>query len=151
MKIEKEWVKYITEMNIICKKFNETVNRKMASEVSIDTLKKWISDNISKDLWLKDYEEFLKEQNGFEFDGLIFYGTSDYESNLISENEAWDFNGESFGHKYLFLGDADISWYVYDICEMSFAELDKPSGDLIEIFKDFDSMLLSALKTRIQI
>lgn len=39
MKIEKEWVKYITEINIICKKYNETVNRNIASEVSIDTLK----------------------------------------------------------------------------------------------------------------
>ncbi|MDB2139289.1 MAG: YrhA family protein [Clostridium butyricum] len=151
MKIEKEWVKYIAEINIICKKYNETVNRNIASEVSIDTLKKWVFDNISKDLWLNDYEEFLKVQNGFKFEGLIFYGASDYESNLISENEAWDFNGESFGHKYLFLGDADISWYVYDICEMSFAELDKPSGDSIERFKDFDCMLLSALKTKIQI
>ena len=48
MKIEKEWVKYITEINIICKKYNETVNRNIASEVSIDTLKKWVFDNISK-------------------------------------------------------------------------------------------------------
>jgi len=119
MNIQKEWVKYITEINKICKKFNDNINKSIVSEISIDTLKKWVSDNISKDLWLKDYEEFLKVQNGFEFDGIIFYGTTDYESNLISENEAWDFNGESFGHKYLFLGDADISWYVYDICEMS--------------------------------
>jgi len=151
MNIQKEWVKYITEINKICKKFNDTINKSIVSEISIDTLKKWVSDNISKDLWLKDYEEFLKVQNGFEFDGLIFYGTTDYENNLISENEAWDFQGESFGHKYLFLGDDDISWYVYDISEMCFAELDKPSGDLIERFKDFDSMLLSALKTKIQI
>lgn len=148
---QKEWIKYIIEMNTICQKFNETIHRNIASESSIDILKKWISDNISKDLWLKDYEEFLKIQNGFEFDGLIFYGTTDYENNLVSENEAWDWQGESFEHKYLFLGDADISWYVYNISEDCFAELDKPSGDLIRTFEDFDNMLLSALQTRIQV
>lgn len=148
---QKEWIKYIIEINTICQKFNETIHRNIASESSIDILKKWISDNISKDLWLKDYEEFLKIQNGFEFDGLIFYGTTDYENNLVSENEAWDWQGESFEHKYLFLGDADISWYVYNISEDCFEELDKPSGDLIRTFEDFDNMLLSALQTRIQI
>lgn len=148
---QKEWIKYIMEIDNVCKKYNETIKRNVASEYSIDILKKWVSDNVSKNLWVKDYEEFLKIQNGFEFDGLIFYGTTDFENDLIDMNKTWDWQGESFDHRYLFLGDADISWFVYDIRENSFAELDKPSGELIETFNDFDNMLLSAIQTRVNI
>ncbi len=146
MEYEKEWVKYIDQIKIIRERRNKNIEKKVPSEHSINILKKWVSENIAENLWLEDYEKFLMIQNGFEFNGLIFYGTEDYKNNLISENEAWDWNGESFEHEYLFLGDADISWYVFDIKDNSFAELDKPSGDLIQKFSDFDSMLTYALQ-----
>lgn len=146
----KEWIKYIIKINDICKKYDDNIKRKEASEDSIDILRRWVSEHVSKNLWLEDYEAFLRIQNGFEFDGLIFYGTTDYENNLIDMNQTWDWQGEFFEHRYLFLGDADISWYVYDNKEYIFAELDKPSGELIKTFMDFDNMLLLALRARIQ-
>ena len=91
----------------------------------------------------------MKIQNGFEFDGLIFYGTTDFENDLIDMNETWDWKGDSFEHRYLFLGDSDISWYVFDIRENCFELLDKPSGEIIKIYNDCDTMLLSAIQTRV--
>ena len=93
----------IEKFEIEVKKYNDTIKRNVATEFSINTLKKWISENVHKNLWL--------------YDGLIFYGTTDYENNLVSQNEIWNCNGESFEHGYLFLGDADISWYINDITE----------------------------------
>lgn len=140
-----------TGEHVFRERHNKNFERNIASENSINILKRWVSENIAQDIWLEDYEKFLKVQNGFEFNGVTFYGMTDCENNLISKNEAWDWQGESFEHRYLFLGDTDISWYVFDIKEYCFEELYKPSGDLMQKFKDFDNMLQSALQSRRQI
>ncbi|MDA1524531.1 YrhA family protein [Bacillus cereus] len=45
----------------------------------------------------------------------------------------------------MFFGDSDIAWYCYNVSKKKFVELDKPSGEHMETFCDFDAMLKSAL------
>ena len=72
--------------------------------------------------------------NGFEWNGFILYGV-DQEffdnpsyavSGLIEQNEIW-YEVES-QRAYLFLGESNISWYVYEIASGRYMELDNPSG-----------------------
>lgn len=47
-------------------------------------------------------------------------------------------NGKS---SIFFLGEGDISWYVYDLKSKKYCELDNPSGEVSEEFSDFEAML----------
>lgn len=40
----------------------------------------------------------------------------------------------------MFLGESDISWYVYDISTEKYYELDNPSGSVMEEFNSFEYM-----------
>ena len=96
----------------------------------------------------EEYAEILKVVNGLEFNGFIIYGV---DSNiiasqqnqriygLIENNKIWYEN--EWQKKYIFLGESNISWYVYDLSFHKYLELDKPSGNQVEIFENIDSML----------
>ncbi|MCY8232239.1 YrhA family protein [Priestia endophytica] len=101
----------------------------------------------------KQYLNFLHIVNGLQFNGLNIYGVdkglSDIKSEesiegIIEMNELWHENAEM--KKYIFFGDADISWYCYDMDENMYMELDKPSGTIVSSFDDFDFMLKNALE-----
>ncbi len=68
------------------------------------------------------------------------YANKYNESNLV-----W-WNNDNL-KKFIFFADADISWYCYDSIENYFCELDKPSGELVEKFIDYNQMMDSALQT----
>ena len=53
--------------------------------------------------------------------------------------------------KYIFLGENNISWYVYDIKLNTYFELDNPSGMEINKFINFKDMLKSFLLDAIYI
>lgn len=48
--------------------------------------------------------------------------------------------------KYLFFGDGDISWYVWDSEIDEFQELDKPSGAVYEVYDNLNDMLIATLE-----
>lgn len=86
----------------------------------------------------------LKVVNGLEFNGFILYGLDQYllqdklnqsVYGFIEYNKIWHEN--SWQKKYLFIGESNISWYVYDFGKLKYFELDNPSG---EIIKSFDSI-----------
>lgn len=94
-----------------------------------------------------EYAQLLKTINGFEFNGHILYGVDEdllkvppnqNINGFIDMNETWKDNGFD---DYLFIGQHDISWFVYSVSEGSFLELDLPSGDKLVNFTDFDSLL----------
>ena len=58
---------------------------------------------------------------------------------LISINQIWYENEDQ--KKYLFLGESNISWYVYDTNIEQYIELDNPSGREMVEFEKFDEML----------
>lgn len=40
-----------------------------------------------------------------------------------------------------FLGESNISWYVYDLTSHKYIELDNPSGNRVEIFDNIETMV----------
>lgn len=99
------------------------------------------------------YLEFLKYMNGIEFDGFIIFSidkdiidnnTNQQVEGIINFNEILYEN--EFNKDYIFLADSDISWYVYNIKNKNFNILDKPSGELMETYEDFYSMLDNVLE-----
>lgn len=95
-----------------------------------------------------EYGDFLKKVNGLEFNGFILYGiddvflekkTNQHINGLISFNQIWYENEDQ--KKYLFLGESNISWYVYDTNNERYIELDNPSGREMVVFKELDKML----------
>ena len=86
--------------------------------------------------------------NGFEWNGFILYGVDqgsfptapEYSVyGLIEQNEVW-YEVES-QRAYLFLGESNISWYVYEIATGRYLELDNPSGNEVEVFDSCAEML----------
>lgn len=88
-----------------------------------------------------EYLKILEVVNGIEFNGFILYGIDeellDGNQNqsiygMIEYNKIWYEN--DWQKKYLFLGESDISWFVYDLEECQYRELDNPSGRESEAF-----------------
>ncbi|WP_271005175.1 YrhA family protein [Listeria seeligeri] len=84
-----------------------------------------------------------------EFNGIYLYGIDpdDNYLDIIENNEIWHEVEEN--KKYLFLGDGNISWYVWDSEIDEFQVLDKPSGEVMETFESCNTMLIEALQTAI--
>lgn len=118
-----------------------------ASDKDIHSLKEWISSNVRKNLWISEYGDFLEKVNGLEFNGLVIYNANpdDENNGFIEANEIWRDN--EWDNNYLFFGDSNISWYCMDIEKHVFLELDKPSGDIIEEYNNFDEMIKEAIKS----
>lgn len=96
----------------------------------------------------KNYLEILEIVNGLEFNGFIIYGIDAYLlegipqqkiNGFIENNKLWYEN--EWQRKYFFLGDSNISWYVYDKEILKYHELSKPSGTIVHTYDDLDSLL----------
>lgn len=94
------------------------------------------------------YLEVLKFINGLEFNGFILYGIDEYLSDFkphqtvngfIECNKVWYEN--EWQKKYIFLGESSVAWYVYDLEERKYYELDNPSGSLMEEFDNPEDLL----------
>lgn len=144
--------------------FKKIVNEKKMYEEEInlgatkEEVEKFISEvrkEIDKKI-PKEYLNIIERVNGIEFNGFILYGIDEYllENEpkqhiygLTGLNKIWYENEEQ--KQYLFLGESNISWYVYRCDYRSFVELDNPSGREINKFFKFEDMfeklLLDAL------
>lgn len=96
----------------------------------------------------EEYFNFLKYINGFEFNGCMLFGADqefltmspqeDFQG-LIEENEEWFFDKDI--KDSIYLGDTGLSWYVYNIEEGYYEELDCPSSSLNKRYKDLYEMI----------
>lgn len=50
---------------------------------------------------------------------------------------AWKWGAKTI----FFLGESDISWFVYDLIKAQYYELDNPSGEEVEVFDDVESLV----------
>ena len=125
--------------------YDEEVNLG-ASKEEIDKLIVEAKEKLSVEI-PKEYLDILSKVNGIEFNGFILYGVDKYllehEMNqsiygLVDSNKIWYENEEQ--KKYLFLGESNISWYVYEYKNKIFIELDNPSGREINKFNSFYEM-----------
>lgn len=99
-----------------------------------------------------DYANILELVNGLEFNGFILYGIDQILlskqpnqsiNGLIEYNKIWYEN--EWQKKYIFIGESNISWYVYDFAECKYAELDNPSGRENEVFSSLEDMVEKVL------
>ena len=95
-----------------------------------------------------DYIRVLQTVNGIEFNGFILYGIDQHlleeppnqsVNGLIESNRVWHEN--EWQNTYVFLGESSISWYVYDVSDGEYYELDSPSGRKIEKFQNLDNLI----------
>lgn len=95
-----------------------------------------------------DYKKILGIVNGLEFNGFILYGI---DQHLLSEQPNQSINGlieynkiwyeNEWQKNYIFIGESNISWYVYDLAECKYVELDNPSGRENEVFSSLECMI----------
>ncbi len=145
---------YIEEINLLIKemdKYGDKINDGVLEKdlkLFVDIFEKNFSVILPN-----DYLDFLKNFNGIEFNGFIIYGvdkdllsitTHNHINGLIEFNTI--FYENEYQKKYIFLGENNISWYVYDIKLDIYFELDNPSGTKINEFSNFKDMLKSFIE-----
>lgn len=127
------------------KMYDEEVNPG-ASKEEIGKLIAEASEKLNVEI-PKEYLDIISKINGIEFNGFILYGVDEdllkHEINqsiygLVHSNQIWYENEEQ--KKYLFLGESNISWYVYEYKNKCFIELDNPSGRESNKFNSFYEM-----------
>lgn len=145
------WKDYLDKIRSINKEYNSSMNPGCSEEL-IAKFEQAASDYLGSNL-PDGYKEFLKEVNGLEFNGFIFFGVDDFVSEFdgINENTGLiDCNQELYESErqlqYLFFVDSDISWYAYDFKKEVYVLLDKPSGEEEEQYETFSDMLDHALE-----
>ena len=116
--------------------------------VSAEALRSW-ADRVEEALGVRpprEVLEVLRCANGLEWNGFILYGVDrdslpvSYQvSGLVEQNEIW-YEVES-QRAYLFLGESNISWYVYAIADGRYLELDNPSGREMGAFSSWGALL----------
>lgn len=118
-----------------------------ANEEEIEIFFKEVKNEIKVDL-PNEYVKILRAVNGLEFNGFILYGIDQYLLNrkqnqsingLIEYNKIWYEN--EWQKKYIFIGESNISWYVYDLAKCKYVELDNPSGRENEVFFSLECMV----------
>ncbi|WP_337134402.1 YrhA family protein [Priestia megaterium] len=144
------WRDQVSQISQLEEKWNKKLNLP-SSEKELSSFCKYVEGKFGEEVLPQEYCEFLKTVNGIEFNGLIIYGMDpDFlEAKPINEvesfldaNETWKLIMDE--DKLIFFGDSDIAWYCYNVSKKCFVELDKPSGEHMETFEDFNTMLKSA-------
>lgn len=118
-----------------------------ATEEEIEIFFKEAKAELNVDLPY-DYAKILELVNGLEFNGFILYGI---DQNLLSKHPNQSINGlieynkiwyeNEWQKKYIFIGESNISWYVYDFAKCKYVELDNPSGRENEVFFSLECMV----------
>lgn len=97
-----------------------------------------------------DYLDFFRHINGFEYNGFVLYQIDEHlikdtpihqhVDGFIDTNQIWyetEANKES-----IFIGDSNISFWVYSFREKMYYELDKPVTDnIINKFENINELL----------
>ncbi|PEO56417.1 YrhA family protein [Bacillus wiedmannii] len=145
------WREKIRHISKIREKRNRKLNLPI-NEKELSKFRKSVVEKFGEDVLPQQYYEFLQTVNGIEFNGLIIYGIDqsflDFKpinqvDSFFDANEIWESIKDE--DELIFFGDSDIAWYCYNVSKKKFVELDKPSGEHMETFCDFDTMLKSAL------
>jgi hypothetical protein len=101
----------------------------------------------------KGYIDFLREANGFAWNGIEFYGTfkvkdgSFFLIDLISANEHHLYH-DGF-EDCLMIGRSDEDIFIYNTSNKLYEVLDRTGWDVMEEFKTFNSMFLDIVALRI--
>lgn len=140
------WQEKLNELEQEKKLYGEGINHG-ATDEEIKIFAKRIAVELNVIL-PEEYMQILETINGIEFNGFIFYGIDEkmlteppvqHINGLLECNKIWYEN--EWQKQYLFLGESNISWYVYDLSKKKYYELDNPSGNKSEEFSDIYYLL----------
>lgn len=112
---------YQVELNIvnnIKKEYDETLSLP-ADEFEIKRISKVFCEVFNIDV-PQAYLEFLRQCNGFEFNGCIIYSSQ----NLIENQLDYSFLTDD----YIIFAEYDIAWFCIERSSGKCCELDKPSA-----------------------
>ncbi|EEM08284.1 MULTISPECIES: YrhA family protein [Bacillus] len=144
------WREQVSQISKIREKRNRKLNLP-TNENELSRFRKSVVEKFGEDVLPQQYYEFLETVNGIEFNGLKIYGIDqnfldskpkNQVDSFFDANETWESIKDE--DELVFFGDSDIAWYCYNVSKKNFVELDKPSGEHMETFCDFDTMLESA-------
>lgn len=91
----------------------------------------------------KAYLEFLRQCNGFEFNGCIIYSSQN-----IIENQ---FDYAFLTDDYIVFAEYDIAWFCMEKSSGKCCELDKPSAQEVFAFNTFEEMIEYVLRLTIKL
>ena len=144
------WREQVNQISKIREKRNRKLNLP-TNENELLRFRKSVVEKFGGNVLPQQYYEFLQTVNGIEFNGLRIYGIDQdfLDSEPLNQVESFFDANETWASikdedELIFFGDSDIAWYCYNVSKKSFVELDKPSGEHMETFGDFDAMLESA-------
>ena len=122
------WIDKLKKVQELCKEYSFSCAN---SGVPEEIISSWAAQ-VQNTLGVRPPQEFI--------DGGSFPMAPEYSVyGLIEQNEIW-YEVES-QRAYLFLGESNISWYVYEIATGRYMELDNPSGQEMAAFDSCAEML----------
>lgn len=114
-----------------------------ASEGEVMQFAKRVKEAFNYELEMS-YLNFLTCINGFELNGLNFYGTHAkpemYVLGAIEQNAFWKSEIPSLGIYYL-IGDGDMDFYCFDAKRKTYHALMKSTSTPIDIFPSFEGLI----------
>ena len=135
---------YQVELNIvnnIKKEYDETLSLP-ADEFEIKRISKVFCEVFNIDV-PQAYLEFLRQCNGFEFNGCIIYSSQ----NLIENQLDYSFLTDD----YIIFAEYDIEWFCIERSSGKCCELDKPSAQELCIFNTFEEMIKYVLRLSVKL
>ncbi len=91
----------------------------------------------------QSYLEFLRQCNGFEFNGCIIYSSQ----NIIENQLDYSF----LTNDYIVFAEYDIAWFCMERSSGKCCELDKPSAQEVCTFNTFEEMIKYILRLSINL
>jgi len=141
------------KIDYIVKKIHENsfydYSQNVASDSVINTYVQTVFQtfNIKLD---EEYLEFLKQVNGFEINGLNFYGTDEqkhiYILSAIKQNIFWSIEIASLKN-YFLVADGDMDFYCFEPNEKKYLILSKASLEKLAEYQDFNAFITEVTKT----
>lgn len=97
-----------------------------------------------------EYLNFLMNLNGFELNGVNFYGTKEqtdiYVKSAMQKNHFWKAEFHKFEQIFL-IADGDIDFYCYDQVLCNYVTFAKASLRKMETYPSFIAFLEAIVKT----
>lgn len=125
---------YQIELDLVKKakqEYNETL-AVPADEQEIKNLSETFYETFRLDV-PEAYFEFLRQCNGFEFNGCIIYGSE----NILEIQLDYEFLTEN----YIIFAEYDIGWFCMEKSGGKYCELDKPSEEEVRSFDSLEEMI----------